>query len=157
MMIIRKTTQHELEAVVNGTSYKPVRFVSVAPLSCGLDKSISVLDNEGQEIGWIDDLGALEEESALLLAHYLEQQRPYQEISHILNVNSQHFPTNWTVILKNNDRPLTITIEYAEELQRLPQGDLLITDKHKKVYIIKQPQHLDIKSKKKIKAFFVVY
>ena len=59
-------------------------------------------------------------------------------------------------MLEKNKQPLTITIEYAEELQSLPKGGLLITDKDRKIYILRQPDSLDVKSKKKLKPFFVV-
>lgn len=131
----------EMEVVV------PVRpFPISAP-----DEGIALVDSHGRERAWIDRLEDLAEPARTLVADELASREFTPEITGIDSVSGFATPSTWQV---RTDRGVTsLVLKGEEDIRRLGQNALLISDNHGIQYLVRDLTSLDRKSRKLLDRF----
>ena len=124
------------------TLVEPVRaFPFTAP-----DEGIALLDAQGREVAWIDDLRRLPDISRQWLADALVEREFMPAIQRILTTSGDAMPCTWTVM---TDRGKThFVVKGEESLRRLGAQGLLLQDSHGITYLILDRTVLDRHSRR---------
>lgn len=119
------------------TGVTPVRaFAITAP-----DQGLAIMSPEGQELVWIKQLDELPEPMAALIQEELKAREFMPEILAIRHVSSFATPSTWLI---DTDKGKTQLILKGEEnIRRLNQHTLIITDSHGLQFLIRDRQALD--------------
>lgn len=125
----------------------PVRaFPIAAP-----DSGIAIVDIDGHELAWIDRLGDLPVAARALLEEELKNREFLPEIKRIKDVSSFAVPSTWEV---ETDRGVaTFVLKGEEDIRRVAQSTLLISDSHGVQFLIRDQQALDKASRKLLDRF----
>lgn len=115
----------------------PVRaFAITAP-----DQGLAIMSPEGRELVWIKQLGEMPEPMAALVQEELKTREFMPEILAIRHVSSFATPSTWQI---DTDKGQTQLILKGEEnIRRLNQHTLIITDSHGLQFLIRDRQALD--------------
>jgi len=129
------------------TGVVPVRaFPIAAP-----DEGISLVNTEGHEVAWIDDLQAVAPAARALLQEELALRDFVPEITRLKSVSSFGTPSVWTV---ETDRGETSFILKGEEdIRRLARTGLLIAGSQGVQYSVKDMTALDRASRRLLERF----
>lgn len=141
--LILTTTQGErYEGVV------PVRAFPIQSPEVG----ISMVDVDGHEVAWIEELVALAEPAQGLIRHELATREFMPVISTIVAVSSFSTPCTWTV---ETDRGRTeFVLRGDEDIRRIgTEGSLLVADSHGIQFLIRDHLALDAHSHKILDRF----
>lgn len=127
----------------------PVVYENVKPVRCFThtlpERYISLCDAEGKEIGLIEDLAALPPAAHALLREELEKRYFVPEIVRIHRLTNNHGVTSWQV---ETDRgPRAFEVRSRDDVRRLPNGLILITDVDGNRFRISHRSHLDARSR----------
>jgi len=110
------------------------------------DRFVSLLDAEGREVFWIDDLSALPADLRRTLEGELTRRHFLPTIVRILQVKGQIQPTEWEV---ETDRgPVRFTLKSDEDVRRMPDGRVVIADSQGVRYAVRSLESLDPASRK---------
>lgn len=112
---------------------------------------ISIVNVEGQELSWIEELSALPQEQQTLIADELSAREFVPEIQQIQRVSSFATPSTWFVQTDRGETSFVLRGE--EDIRRLPGGGLLIADSHGVQFRIKELVDLDRGSRKILDRF----
>ena len=129
-------------------SFPRVKIVRAAPLSRP-DRYISVLNEDGEEVCWIDDPSELDEQSQAVIKRELEQR---YLVATILRVNSLQFDMGtayWDVDTDRGRREFVVP-SVREQVQWLNDRRLLIIDVDGNRFEIPDINALDRRSRKLI-------
>lgn len=133
-----------------GEVYEGVVPVRAFPISAP-DAGFALVAANGHELAWIERLSDLAAETRILLEAELARREFMPEIVRIVQVSSFATPSNWHL---ETDRGQTMLVLKSEEdIRRLPQGMLLITDCHGIQFLIKDIDKLDRASRKLLDRF----
>ncbi len=141
-LILISPTGQRFEGVV------PVRaFPIQAP-----EDGISLVNLDGEEVGWVDGLGDLPEPAQGLIRQALGNREFMPVITSIDAVTSFSTPCTWTV---QTDRGTTdFVLRGDEDIRRLGKDNaLLIADTHGIQYLVRDQFALDAHSKKILDRF----
>ncbi len=134
----------------DGEVHERVAVVRAYPISAP-DESVCVLDADGHELLWIDDLPAVDEARRERIAAALDAREFTPLIDAILHISSISTPSRWTV---RTDRGITDLLLPGEEaLQRVGAGSLLVSDAAGVQYLIRDTAALDRASRKFLERF----
>ncbi len=134
----------------DGVLHERVSVVRAYPISAP-DESVSVLDADGHELLWVDNLAGLDEDRRERLEAALISREFTPVISAILGISSISTPSRWTV---RTDRGITELLLPGEEaLQRVGAGSLLVSDAAGVQYLIRDTAALDRASRKFLERF----
>lgn len=136
--------------LADGTQHAGVVPVPAFPLS-DPDGPISLVGSDGHERLWIDDRKALPPAMRQLLDEEIAARNFMPEIVAIIAVSTFNTPSTWQVDTDRGLRQLLLAGE--EDIRRLPDGRLLVTDKHGIAHLISRPAALDRRSKKLLERF----
>lgn len=123
----------------------PVRPVRCLPLTQP-ERFISLQDEEGEEIGLIEDLAELEPESAQVLRDELELTYLKARVTKIHHVEARNGIITWEVTTDLGEKRLHV--RDRQNIRGLPGGCTVITDIHDGKYEIPPLEELDDASKK---------
>lgn len=134
----------------DGSTHEGVHPVRAFPIAAP-DSGIAVLNQEGRELAWIEQLSELPEATRTLLEQELAQREFMPELRAILAVSSYTTPSIWQV---ETDRGATsLTLKGEEDIRRLNAVTLLIADSHGINFLIRDLQALDRHSRKLLDRF----
>jgi hypothetical protein len=124
--------------------YEPVRVVRSLPLTDS-ERYISFQDEEGEEIGMLEEIRALGRESQRLLREELEMVYLKAEVQAIRKVDPRQGLISWD--LDTSLGPRTIYIKDRSDIRPLPDGRIILTDVHGAKYQIPPIDQLDDRSR----------
>ena len=129
------------------TGVTPVRAFPVAAPHNG----IALLSPEGHELAWIDRWDDLPEPLRQLVEEALAKREFMPEIRRIIAVSSFATPSTWRF---DTDRgEFSFILRGEEDIRRLKQEVLLISDSHGIHFLIRNPAALDAHSRKLLDRF----
>lgn len=115
------------------------------------DQGIALVDAQGHELMWIDQLAELPEEFRALIQSELASREFMPEIKHIHQVSSFVTPNTWQVETDRGEA--TFILKGEEDIRRLTISSLLITDNHGIHFLIRDRLALDRHSRKLLDHF----
>ncbi|MYM66259.1 DUF1854 domain-containing protein [Pseudoduganella sp. FT55W] len=133
-----------------GVVHEGVSPVRAFPVQAPED-GISLLNNDGKEVAWIDRISDLPAPIGALVSEELSGREFMPEIARINSVTSYATPCTWSVKTDRGDTEFVLRGE--EDIRRLTIDTLLITDIHGIHYLIRDLRDLDKHSKKIIDRF----
>lgn len=115
------------------------------------DDGIALVGPDGHECAWIPRLADLDEARRTLVADELARREFMPLIARLVAVSTFSTPSTWTV---ETDRgPTQLILKGEEDLRRLPDGGLLVTDNHGVAYRIRDLKALDRGSRRLLDRF----
>lgn len=134
----------------DGRAALPVVPVRAFPLAAP-EEGLSLVGPEGHELAWIERLDGLPEDSRRLIEAELAERECRPVLTRLRAVSSFSTPSTWTV---DTDRgPFSLVLKGEEDIRRLPDGGLLITDRHGLCFQLPQPRRLDRASRRLLDRF----
>ena len=125
----------------------PVRaFPIAAP-----DEGIALINAEGHEVGWTDRLADLPPAIGQLIEEELASREFVPEIEQIVEVSSFACPSTWQ--LRTNRGPATLLLKGEEDIRRLSQTQMMVSDTHGIQFLIRDIGTLDRHSRKLLDRF----
>jgi hypothetical protein len=115
------------------------------------DEGISVVNADGHEVVWIEQLSALPQSLRALLETALQEREFTPEIRRIVAVSTFSTPSQWT--LETDRGPTQLQLAGEEDIRRLSGGALLIADAQGVHFKVKDVQALDRASRKLLERF----
>lgn len=134
----------------DGTAFDGVNPVRAFPISAP-DAGLSIISKEGHELAWIPDLAAMPTQIKALIEAELAQREFIPVIQHINQVSSFATPSIWQVVTHKGNTKLTLKAE--DQIWRLKNNSLLITDKNGVNFMINNVEQLDKHSRKLLDRF----
>jgi len=129
------------------TGVVPVRaFPIQAP-----ERDISLLDADGHEVAWIEELTRVPEPAQALIRAALAEREFMPEIRAILGVSSFSTPSTWQVRTDRGDT--SFVLKGDEDIRRLAGNTLLVTDSHGIQFLIRDMTALDRESRRLLDRF----
>ena len=134
----------------DGSAHEDVHPVRAFPLS-DPDGALSLLGADGRERLWVADPAALPADMQAQVRAELAARSFMPEIRALLAVSTFATPSEWSV---DTDRgPHTLVLNAEEDIRRLSDGRLLVTDRHGVAHLITQPAALDRRSRRLLERF----
>lgn len=128
-------------------SVVPVRaFPIQAP-----ERAISLLDADGHEVAWIEELARVPEPARSLIRAALAEREFMPEIHAILGVSTFSTPSTWQVRTDRGDT--SFVLKGDEDIRRLAGNTLLVTDTHGIQFLIRDMTALDRESRRLLDRF----
>ena len=113
---------------------------------------VSLVDTEGHEVAWIDDVQALPEPARSLIEAELAVREFMPEVEEILSVSSFSTPSTWRVA--TNRGVAEFVLRGDEDLRRVGKDNaLLIADVHGIQYLVRDQLALNAHSRKILDRF----
>ena len=134
----------------NGVEHTGVVPVRAYPISAP-EAGIALVNQDGTEMGWIDDLAELSAELRKIVEAELEAREFMPEINAIVDVSSYATPCTWQVATDRG--PTRFVLRGEEDMRRLPGDGLLIADNHGIHYLLRDMTTLDRHSRKILDRF----
>lgn len=129
--------------------YEGERFEDVTPLKAfplsAPENYIALIDSEDNEIGIIEDLNSLPEESRRVLREELEERYMVPKILKVLEVEEVFGMPVWRVVTDKGER--TIELMSRSDAKLLPSGKVIIRDIDGNRYEIPNYWDLDPRSR----------
>ena len=113
--------------------------------------AISLVLGDGKEVAWIDDLDHLPMDMRNLVQDELDGREFMPEISHISSVSGYATPCTWQVRTDRGDTEFTLKGE--EDIRRIGQASLLISDNHGIHFLIRDMFGIDRHSRRILDRF----
>lgn len=133
-----------------GERHEGVTPVRAFPIDAP-NEGISLVSAEGHELAWIERLQELPDAARKLVSEELARREFMPVIARLADVSTFATPSTWRV---ETDRGTTAFILRGEEdIRRIDQGKLLITDSHGIQYLIPDLYALDAHSRKLLDRF----
>jgi hypothetical protein len=125
----------------------PVRAFPIAAAQEGL----SIVDGDGREIVWVPMLGNLPADLRGVIEEELASREFTPVIDRIVGVSTFSTPSVWQV---ETDRGATsFVLKGEEDIRRLPDGALWISDSHGIAFLVRDRRALDRKSRRLLERF----
>lgn len=126
----------------------PVRAFPIQSPEVG----ISIVNTDGEEVGWVEELAELSQPEQSLIREELSGREFMPVLQEIVSVTSFSTPCTWTV---QTDRGQTeFVLRGDEDIRRIgTEGGLLIADNHGIQYLVRDQYALNAHSKKILDRF----
>lgn len=134
----------------NGERHEGVTPVRAFPIAAP-NEGLSLINFEGHEVGWVDQVADLPEVIRQLVEDELSSREFVPEISRIASVSSFACPSTWQVNTSRGETSLTLKGE--EDIRRLSRTRLLIADANGIQFLIRDLEQLDRTSRKLLDRF----
>jgi hypothetical protein len=134
----------------HGSLHEGVQAVRAFPIEAP-QAGLSLIGSDGHELAWTDCWIDLPEATRELLAEELAQREVMPVIHRLVGVSTYATPSTWTVETDRGTTPLILKGE--EDIRRLRDGGLLITDNHGLVFRVRELKALDKASRKMLDRF----
>ncbi len=134
----------------SGVVHRAVVPVRAFPIDAA-DEGVSLVGSEGHELAWIDRLSEIDEASRKLIAAELSRREFMPVIERLETVSTFGTPSTWSVM---TDRGRTrFVLKGEEDIRRLRNRALLITDSHGVTYHVLDLLALDRTSRRLLDRF----
>jgi hypothetical protein len=134
----------------DGTVFDGINLVRAFPISAP-DEGLSIISQEGHELAWIPSLADIPTQIKELIEAELLQREFMPAIQRINQVSSFATPSIWDVMTDKGNTQLTLKAE--DQIWRLKNNRLLITDKNGVNFMINNIEQLDKHSRKLLDRF----
>jgi len=134
----------------DGIVFDNVNLVRAFPISAP-DEGLSIISKEGHELAWISSLVDMPIQLKELIEAELAQREFMPEILRINQVSSFATPSIWDVVTDKGNTQLTLKAE--DQIWRLKNNRILITDKNGVNFMINNLEQLDKHSRKLLDRF----
>ena len=134
----------------DGTAHTGVVAVRAFPIQSP-ESGVSLMDAQGHELAWVDDLAALPEPNQSLLRQALQTREFMPEIVSILAVSGFITPCTWSITTDRGDTELLLKGD--EDIRRVAGNTLLITDSHGIHFLIRDLTKLSRDSRRLLDRF----
>ena len=134
----------------NGDIHEGVTPVRAFPIAAP-DEGLSLVNYEGHEVAWIENLADLPPAIGQLIEADLASREFVPEIERIEGVSSFACPSTWQLVTNRGKAELILKGE--EDIRRLSQTRLLIADAHGIQFLIRDLSKLDRHSRKLLDRF----
>ena len=134
----------------DGSEHAGVVPVRAFPLS-DAGGPVSLVGGDGRERLWIARLDALQGEARRAIDEELAQREFAPVIERLLEVSTFSTPSTWRV--RTDRGETTLVLKGEEDIRRLGDGALLVTDSHGIGYRIADVRALDKRSKRLLERF----
>jgi hypothetical protein len=133
-----------------GVVHEPVLAVRAFPISAP-ERGLSLMSAEGHELFWIEQISALEPGVRALVQEALDEREFMPVIGQLLAVSGFVTPCTWRV---DTDRgPARFVLKGEEDIRRIGNGALLITDSDGIHYLVRDAAALDRNSRRLLDRF----
>ena len=140
-----------LHATLNdGSQHAGVIAVRAFPVRAP-DEAISILDGQGQEVCWIENLQSLPSPLRISVSQALQAREFMPEIVRVEKVSSFATPSVWHV--HTNRGTCDFTLKGEEDIRRLSANTLIVADAHGVQFLIRDLPSLDAHSRKLLDRF----
>lgn len=134
----------------DGTRHAPVTALRAYPVSAP-DSGVALMDADGHEIVWIDELADLDVALRSQVKQALNEREFLPEILQLTDVSSFATPSTWSVL---TDRGVTqFLLKGEEDIRRLTGTVLLINDANGVQFMIRDLAAMDKHSRKLLDRF----
>jgi hypothetical protein len=138
------------------TNAQNERFEGVVPVRAfpiqSPEVGISLVDTDGHEVAWIEELSAVAEPAQTLIRTELGTREFMPVINAIVSVTSFSTPCTWKVETDRGDTEFVLRGD--EDIRRVgADGCLLVSDSHGIQFLIKDHLALDVRSRKILDRF----
>lgn len=134
----------------DGEAYEPVLVVRAFPISSP-DQGFSLMSVDGHELAWFEHLDTLEPAARALVQQALDEREFMPVISRLVEVSGFVTPCTWQV---DTDRgPARFVLKGEEDIRRIGNGALLVSDSDGIHYLIRDVAALDRSSRKILDRF----
>jgi hypothetical protein len=134
----------------DGAVFNGINLVRAFPISAP-DEGLSIISKEGHELAWIASLIDMPAQIKELIKAELVQREFMPIIQRINQVSSFATPSTWNVVTDKGNTQLTLKAE--DQIWRLKNNRLLITDKNGVNFMINNIEQLDKHSRKLLDRF----
>ena len=132
------------------TVHDPVVAVRAFPISAP-GEGVSIMSAEGHELFWIERLDALAPALQAIVQQALDEREFMPTIMRLLDVSGYVTPCTWRV---ETDRgPTQFVLKGEEDIRRIANGSLLISDSDGIHYLVRDSAALDRASRKILDRF----
>ena len=148
-----KKNGSKLKMLIEGEDeHKTISIVPLFPLSES-ECWVSVLDDEGHELGIIEELGKLDAENRKIILDELRRRYVLPRIHKILSCKEKFELVQWEV---ETDRGIKefLSRNFRENIQQPDQNRLILTDVDGNRYDVPDFQSLDKKSQTLLERYF---
>lgn len=135
---------------INGTVFDGINLVRAFPISAP-GEGLSIISQQGQELAWIPSLVDTPAQIKDIIEAELLQREFMPVIQRINQVSSFATPSIWDVVTDKGSTQLTLKAE--DQIWRLKNNRLLITDKNGVNFMINNTEQLDKHSRKLLDRF----
>ncbi|MCD6335058.1 MAG: DUF1854 domain-containing protein [Candidatus Latescibacteria bacterium] len=139
----------DLKVRLSGEAYKKVQALRAFPISEAM-RFIALRDENGKEIGMIEDPGAMETASRKALKEELERRYFIPKVVRINRIDESYGMPRWDVQTDRGDRHFEL--QTRQDARRLSAGRVLIRDADGNRYEIPDVGKLDPKSRVLLEA-----
>ena len=133
-----------------GQAHVGVNAVRAFPISAA-DEGISLVDGDGHELVWLSTLTGLTTEQGALVREALTQREFMPTIERVTAVSSFVTPSVWSVVTDRG--PTQLLLKGEENIRRIAEGVLLVSDAHGVQFLIRNPQDMDRESRRLLDRF----
>jgi len=134
----------------DGQTWEPVVPVRAFPIQSP-ERGISLLNADGHEVAWIDELAQAPQPTQDLVREALGAREFMPEIRTILGVTSFSTPCTWHVLTDRGETRFVLRGD--EDIRRLAGNTLLVTDSHGIHFLIRDLTALSRDSRKILDRF----
>lgn len=136
--------------LADGSRHDDVHPARAFPLS-DPEGALSLIGPDGRERLWVEDPATLPAAIRALIDEELAARDFMPEIQALLAVSTFSTPSDWTVDTDRGRHQLTLNAE--EDIRHLPDGRLLVTDRHGIAFVIRRHAALDRRSRRLLERF----
>jgi hypothetical protein len=133
-----------------GESHVGVVPVRAFPIAAP-DRGLAIVSADGRELAWIEQLSDLPDSVRILLEQELASREFLPQILKIRHVSAFATPSTWQVDTDRGDTSFVLKGE--EDIRRVGQDALIITDSHGVQYLVRDLHTLDKTSRKLLDRF----
>ena len=141
---------HWVLTLADGQRHAPVTAFRAYPVSAP-EEGVALLDEQGLERVWIDELSALEADLRARVLQALSEREFLPEILQLTQVSSFATPSTWSVMTDRGQTQLLLKGE--EDIRRLTGTVLLINDANGVQFMIRDLSAMDKHSRKLLDRF----
>jgi len=134
----------------NGERHEGITPVRAFPIAAP-DEGLSLINYEGHEVAWVDNIADLPSAIGQLLEEELASREFVPEITQITEVSSFACPSTWQV--GTNRGTTALVLKGEEDIRRLSQTCLLIADSNGIQFLVRDLTVLDRQSRKLLDRF----
>ena len=136
----------------SGTRHLDVHAARAFPIN-EPDRFVSILDDSGREVAWIEDLSTLAAATRVLIEEDLRLREFRPAITRIVRVSSEITPNEWQV---ETDRgPTSFTLDAEDDVRRVGPRRVVITDSRKMRYQVADTRALDAASRRLLDRYLL--
>ncbi|OYY66671.1 MAG: hypothetical protein B7Y51_01040 [Burkholderiales bacterium 28-67-8] len=134
----------------DGTRHEGVVPVRAFPIAAA-QEGLSMVDGDGREVVWVPSLASVPAGLRGLIEEELASREFTPVIERIVEVSTFSTPSVWQV---ETDRgPTSFVLKAEEDIRRLPDGALWISDSHGIAFLVRDRRALDRRSRRVLERF----